>query len=256
MDFEIQRIINFMEAQQRGAKAKGFVVGVSGGIDSAVVASLSQRAAGADNVVGVRMFEDYHRNSNDFLDAGNLIRQLKIRSVDILITPLIDSFQKTLEGSKTKTTKIVLANIKARARMTLLYSIANAEGLLVAGTGDRSEDLIGYFTKYGDGGVDLLPIAHLYKNQVRALGRALGVPETIVTKPSSPNLWEGHKATDELPADYDTLDEILTVLYDQNLGPVEASKQVGVPISLVDEIIQKNIGSKHKRNYPPMVESW
>ncbi len=111
-------------------------------------------------------------------------------------------------------------------------------------------------TKYGDGGVDLLPIAHLYKGQVRALGRHLGVPESIVTKPSSPNLWKGHKATDELPADYETLDPIMSLIFDQGYGPVEVSKKTGAPMSLIDEIIHRNLTSRHKRSYPAMVTGW
>src|SRR2546430_10797352 len=102
--------------------------------------------------------------------------------------------------------------------MVSLYYLANAKNLLVAGTGDKSEDLIGYFTKYGDGGVDFLPIAHLYKSQVRQLGSFLNVPREIVEKPSSPNLWEGHKATDEIPLDYNVLDEVLVCLFDLKMG--------------------------------------
>ena len=111
-------------------------------------------------------------------------------------------------------------------------------------------------TKYGDGGVDLLPIAHLYKGQVRSLGRRLGLPEQVVTKASSPNLWKGHKATDEIPADYEILDPIMMLLFDQGLGPVEVSKKTGAPMSLIDEVLRKHFASRHKRSYPPMVTSW
>ena len=152
--------------------------------------------------------------------------------------------------------RVTLANLKARVRMTLLYAFANQKNYLVAGTGDKSEDLLGYFTKYGDGGVDLLPIAHLYKGQVRALGKRIGLPERIVTKPSSPNLWKGHKATDELPADYEILDPIMSLIFDQGCGPLEVSKRTGAPMSLIDEIIHKNLISRHKRSYPAMVTSW
>src|SRR2546430_12135119 len=107
--------------------------------------------------------------------------------------------------------------------MVSLYYLANAKNLLVAGTGDRSEDLIGYFTKYGDGGVDFLPIAHLYKTQVKILGLHLGLPSQILNKPSSPNLWEGHKATDEIPLDYNILDLALVSLFDLKMQPKEAA---------------------------------
>ena len=165
-EFEISRITDFLREHLRSAKSKGFVLGISGGIDSAVVASLCQKSVGAENVTGVLLFEDYHRTSNDYQDANNLIRMLKIRSVDLPLTPVVQILEQSLVSSNIKLSKIALANLKARARMTLLYSIANNENCLVAGTGDKSEDLIGYFTKYGDGGVDLLPIAHLYKTEV------------------------------------------------------------------------------------------
>jgi NAD+ synthase len=255
-DFEISRISNFLKSNLESSKAKGYVLGISGGIDSAVVASLSQRAVGSENVLGLLMFEDYHRDSNDYADAKALVDQLKIKSIDIPISPLIASFEHTFNSKKIQASRVVLANMKARVRMTLLYVLANQENYLVAGTGDKSEDLIGFFSKWGDGGVDLLPIAHLYKGQVRTLGRRLGLPEQVVTKPSSPNLWKGHKATDEIPADYEILDPLMHLLFDQNLGPLEASKRTGTSMALVDDVIKRNFASKHKRSYPTMVTSW
>ncbi len=255
-DFEIVRITHFLKSQLESASAKGYVVGLSGGIDSAVVASLCQRAVGAKNVLCLRLFEDYHRKSQDFRDAGKTIKQLDVRSVDIPISPLVSAFETTLKSKKLEMGRVTLGNIKARLRMVLLYAFANQEKYLVAGTGDRSEDLIGFFTKYGDGGVDNLPIAHLYKGQVRELGRRLGVPRGIVTKPSSPNLWKEHKATDEIPADYTVLDPILSLMFDHNLGPAEVCRQTRAPLSLIDEVIKKNLESRHKRSYPPMVVGW
>jgi NAD+ synthase len=255
-DFEVSRITNFLNSNLSAANANGFVVGISGGIDSAVVASLCQRAVGPTNVIGLLMFEDYYRSSKDFEDARNLIQQLQIRPIDVHISPIIEAFEQFLTLENIKSSKIVLANIKARIRMTLLYAVANHANYLVAGTGDRSEDMIGYFTKYGDGGVDILPISHLYKGQVRLLGRLLGVAESIVTKPSSPNLWKGHKATDEIPADYDTLDKILTLLYDHNIGPMKVCELTGAPMSVVDEVIRRNLNSRHKRSYPAMLSGW
>jgi NAD+ synthase len=116
--------------------------------------------------------------------------------------------------------KIAEANVKARARMMICYFFANSFNMPVAGTGDRSEDLIGYFTKHGDGGVNFLPIAHLYNTQVRALGAHLGLPERIVTKPSSPQLWPGHLATDEIPLGYEKLDLVLHLLFDLKPPPL------------------------------------
>jgi NAD+ synthase len=254
--FELSRISNFLKSQLESSSLKGYVVGLSGGIDSAVVVSLCQRSVGSKKVLCLRLFEDYHNSSNDFADAGAIIEKLKVRSVDISISPLISAYEQVLKSKDVAPSRYTMGNLKARIRMTVLYSFANQESYLVAGTGDRSEDLIGYFTKYGDGGVDILPIAHLYKGQVRELGRHLGLPENVVTKPSSPNLWQGHKAIDELPADYDVLDPIMSLLFDHSVGPQEVSRRTGAPLSLVDEVIRLNLTSRHKRSYSPMVSGF
>jgi len=255
-EFEILRISSFLKSQLESSSMKGYVLGLSGGIDSAVVACLCERAVGSENLLCMRLFEDYHSNSQDFTDAGALIEKLSARSHDISLTPIVQVFEEILKSKGMKPSRVTMGNLKARLRMALLYAFANHEKYLVAGTGDKSEDLLGFFTKFGDGGVDVLPIAHLYKGQVREVGRRLGLPESVVTKPSSPNLWQGHKATDEIPADYTILDPIMSMLFDHSLGPADVAKRAGVPVSLVDEVIQKNLQSRHKRSYPPMVSSW
>ncbi len=152
-----------------------------------MVASLCQRSVGSENVLCIRLFEEYHKGSQDYRDAGIIIEQLGVRSFDVPISPLVEAFEQTLGAKDLKPSRVTMGNLKARIRMALLYTFANHERYLVAGTGDKSEDLIGFFTKYGDGGVDLLPIAHLYKGQVRELGRQTGSPrrsghETIQSK--------------------------------------------------------------------------
>lgn len=226
------------------------VVGISGGIDSAVVAALSEKALGHGRVLGVKMFEDRYANSQDEMDASNLICKLKIEALSVRLTPIIESYVKSFKKARTSLSKITLANIKARSRMTALYALANEKNLLVAGTGDRSEILVGYFTKYGDGAADLLPIAHLYKSEVRAIGTALRLPYAIVTKPSSPNLWPGHLASQELPADYDILDRVLVKLFDENQDPKKVSKSTNVSLEIVRRVITMNKHSSHKRELP------
>src|SRR5436309_9096806 len=198
----VREVTGFIGNLFHESKASGLVVGLSGGIDSAVTCSLCVRAVGANRVLGVLLFEGKARSGPDFEDAKSLAKQMGIQTLEFDLDRTIAGFVKSspIETGE----KIVLGNLKARLRMSSLYFVANLRNLLVAGTGDRSEDLIGYFTKYGDGGVDFLPVAHLYKSQVRQLGRYLGIPDSIVDKPSSPNLWDGHKATDEIPLDYDT----------------------------------------------------
>ena len=144
-DLEILSISNFLRSNLESSRAKGYVLGVSGGIDSAVVASLCQRSVGSEHVLGLLLFEDYHKNSNDYIDAMAIVEQLKIKSIDLSITPLITAFEQTLHSREIKASRMTLANMKARIRMTLLYALANQENYLVAGTGDKSEDLIGYF---------------------------------------------------------------------------------------------------------------
>jgi NAD+ synthase len=135
--------------------------------------------------------------------------------------------------------------------MTLLYYYANSLGYLVAGTGDRSELAIGFFTKFGDGGADFLPIAHLFKTQVRQLAAYLGLPKGVVGKPASPQLWPGHRATDEIPADYERLDLVLHDLYDLKKTPSAAAKDAGVPRSVVDRVLEMHAKSEHKRAPAP-----
>ncbi|HVB11504.1 MAG TPA: NAD+ synthase [Nitrososphaerales archaeon] len=250
---EITRISSFIKSQIDDSHAKGVVVGISGGIDSAVIAALCRKALGSSKVLGVFLFEERSHKSQDFSDARLLAKNLRIKSLDLCITPVVDSFLKLLKSNDCRVSRLTLANIKARTRMVLLYAIANQRNLLVAGTGDRSENLLGYFTKYGDGGVDFLPIGHLYKTEVRALGTSLRIPYNIVTKPSSPNLWPGHKATHELPADYDLLDRILTLIFDSNEGPKEIREKIGAPEDLVRRVIKLNTDSKHKRQTPASI---
>jgi NAD+ synthase len=153
-----------------------------------------------------------------------------------------------------RVSRVVAGNLKARIRMCFLYSVANENNLVVAGTGDRSESLIGYFTKYGDGGADIFPIAHLYKTEVRVLADYLGVPHGVVTKPSSPNLWEGHKAIDEIPAEYDVMDRALVQLFDEGKSREIVSKNTGLSLEKISEIVSRNERSLHKREPPRSME--
>src|SRR5439155_17444017 len=218
------------------SRAKGIIVGLSGGIDSSVTASVCVKAIGPEKVMGLLLFEKKVMDSTDSKDAQDLARTLKIETLEFPIDEVFDPFLTNFPV-KTKD-RVTVGNLKARIRMASLYFIANARNFLVAGTGDRSEDLVGYFTKYGDGGVDFLPIAHLYKTQVKELGEHLGLPSQILNKPSSPNLWEGHKATDEIPMDYDMLDLALVSLFDLKMRPKEAAVVLGIDVEKLEEIIR------------------
>ena len=246
-----REISSFVNRIVRDAEASGVVVGLSGGVDSSVVAALCRRSLGEDRVLGILMFEAKDKGGPDYRDAVEVSEYLEIDVRELSIDNSLTGF---LEGVTDSTEdRIVLGNLKARIRMMTLYYYGNLLNNLVAGTGDRSEDLIGYFTKYGDGGVDFLPIAHLYKTQVRQLATHLGLPKHIVSKPASPNLWEGQKATDEIPIDYDKLDIILYGLFERRLDTPNVSKETGVEQSMVREILGLYENSKHKRMFPAML---
>jgi NAD+ synthase len=244
---ETARISSFVRRVVKGASAKGVVVGLSGGIDSAVVGGLCVRALGKDRVLALLMPSD-HTPEVDLSDARKMADSWGVQAVKIPISNIAE----LITGSAgVQGTKIARANVEARVRMILLYYFANSLGYLVAGTGDRSEETIGFFTKFGDGGADFLPIAHLFKTQVRQLGAYLGLPKSVVEKPASPQLWPGHKASDELPADYDKLDIVLHELFDLKAGPRASAVKAGVSASVPERVLQMHRQSAHKRAMPP-----
>jgi len=244
---EADKAVAFIARVVADASAKGVVVGLSGGIDSAVVGALCVRGLGKDRVLALLLPSD-HTPQQDKEDARRLAEMWGARMEEIRISPIVDTL---VNFSKNEGTKIARANLEARVRMVLNYYRANTLGYLVAGTGDRSEELLGFFTKYGDGAVDFMPIAHLFKTQVRELGAYLGVPQDIVEKPSSPQLWPGHKASDELPAEYDRLDVVLHCIFDLKATNEEAASRAGVSLGVVSRVLEMHARTEHKRNTPP-----
>ncbi len=244
---ETERITAFIVRVVDEASAKGAVIGLSGGVDSAVVGALCVRALGKDGVLGLLMPTD-HTPQQDVKDAARLADSWGIRAEKIPISRAVEGLAESL---KIKGTKIARANLDARVRMAILYYYANTLGYLVAGTDDKSENLLGYFTKWGDGGVDFFPISHLYKTQVRELGTHLGLPKAVAEKPASPQLWPGHKASDEIPADYEMLDIALHYLFDLKVPPSTAALNAAVPISVVEKVLEMHKKTAHKRAMPP-----
>lgn len=246
-----REILGFIRKIVKGSGAKGVVLGLSGGIDSAVVGALCVKALGKERVTALLMPAAFTPRA-DIEDAAALAKLWGVRTYRAEVSGIAERVYAAveLEGSR-----VSRANVLARVRMALNYYVANSLGLLVAGTGDKSESLLGYFTKLGDGGVDFLPIAHLYKTQVRRLGARLGIPERVVTKPASPQLWPGHTAAEELPADYDRLDPLLHYLFDEKMPPAAAARKAGVGLELARAVMKLHRASAHKRALPPMVRT-
>lgn len=238
--FVKKRIINWLKEKTLGTN--GLVVGLSGGIDSSVAATLAVEALGNKKVFGLIM-PTSSTPKQDLEDALTLAKKLKIQTKILPLDSLVEDLVKTIKIQSIK----AIGNLKARLRMTLLYGVANEKNALVLGTGDRSEILIGYFTKFGDGGVDFLPLGDLYKTQVYELGEFLGLPKSILKKEPSPALWTGQSAASEIGISYDQIDLILYHLFEQkprkiNLPYIE-KKQIAKIINLFET-------SKHKREMP------
>ncbi|MBS7649649.1 NAD+ synthase [Candidatus Bathyarchaeota archaeon] len=250
----VGEIIDFVRGEVKKSGASGVVLGLSGGIDSSLTAALCVRALGSDKVLGVIMPTSF-TPKEDLEDAFELARMLNIKTLLVNIDEICEAFVRSLNIDPEDTRiRIPLANIRARVRMIILYFYANLYNYLVVGTSDKSEYLIGFFTKYGDGAADFFPIRHLYKTQVRELASYLGLPERIVRKPSSPQLYPGHKLSDELPVDYPVIDLILVGLFEMNLPADKVSEEIGVPLEIVNNVLHRYLRSIHKRAGPPMVE--
>ncbi|MFB0523631.1 MAG: NAD+ synthase [Candidatus Bathyarchaeia archaeon] len=246
--------VKFIKKVVDSSRASGVVVGLSGGVDSSLTVTLCVRALGRDRVLGVLLPTDFAPRE-DVEDALDLAEMLGIRTETVNIQGILDAFLNCPNlARESPEHRLPTANILARIRMVVLYYYANVNGYLVAGPSDRSETLIGYFTKYGDGAADFFPNIHLYKTQVRELARHLGVPMKIAFKPSSPQLYPGHRATDEIPVDYDKLDLILVGLFDYKMKPGDVSEATGLSLETVMEVQDRYNKTKHKRVSPPMIE--
>ncbi|MGP8077485.1 MAG: NAD+ synthase [Thermoplasmata archaeon] len=239
----------FLRAHALGDGRDGVVLGLSGGIDSALTARLASDALGAAHVLGV-MLPDAAFPPELLVETEEYARGLGIETRTVPIDPIERAFAGALPGP---TDVVTLGNTKARIRMLVLYSIARRRRRLVAGTGNKSELLLGYFTKYGDGGVDLLPIGDLYKTEVRALAAELGLPEAIRARPPTAGLWDGQTDEQELGAPYEVVDRILRGL-EELRSEAEIVAVTGIPTAQVRDIAMRVTQSRHKRRPPPVAK--
>lgn len=247
------KIIDFIWNETNKAGANGVVVGISGGIDSALTAALTIKALGKDKVLGIHMPEFGLTHSTDNREAKALADWLGIDFRTIDISGIISAFMAVIPESESAD-KLSKGNLKARIRMSLLYFHANQMNRLVMGTSNKTEIILGYYTKYGDGGVDLEPIARLYKTEVWELSRILGIPKFIIAKKPSAGLWTGQTDEDELGISYIKLDNVLMML-EQNKDPEIILSTVGVSLEQLNSVMKRIERSEHKRKIPPVPET-
>ncbi|MEE9237829.1 MAG: NAD+ synthase [Thermoplasmata archaeon] len=220
------------------------VVGMSGGLDSSVVAYLCVRALGAERVTALFM-RDELSDPEDLRDVEGMSDELGISLEIVDISSMVKEFSNSLGIDDPK----LQGNIRARCRMIVAYYISNRRDGLVVGTGNKSELLVGYLTKFGDGGVDLLPLGDLYKSQVREMGRFLGVPERIIKKVPSPGLWKGQTDEGELGFSYEELDQVLLGL-ELGMTAEEIRDRTEISLQRVREVEGMVSRTVHKRKMP------
>jgi len=247
----LRQLKRFIKARVQSANARGAVVALSGGVDSSVVAALAHDVV---NTKALILPEKGVTSAQDVLDATSIAEMYQLPFTIIEISDLINCFKESakpiLPANKLHRLSIAEANLKPRIRMVLNYVASNTEHRLVLGTGNRTELLTGYFTKFGDGGVDALPIGGLFKTQVFQLARYLNIPERIISKAPSAGLWLGQTDEEELGISYSLLDRILYELIDKK-DKVEVTAQLlGVQSHQVQEISEKVKRATHKRRAP------
>lgn len=251
-----QHIVSFIRETVEAADTEGAVIGLSGGIDSTLTAHLAVEALGEAGVHGMVLPSEV--NPEDSMsDAERVAEMLDIEYDVVDINPIVEAFVEALPGTDAEPPiqadplRTAVGNVRVRTRMVLNYLVANVENRLVLGTGNRSETLTGYYTKYGDGAVDCNPIGNLYKQQVRQLAAHVGVPDDLVMKTPSAEMWLGQTDEEEMGVSYDTLDAILALHVDGPLSRAATVRSLGVTDEQVDRVVSLHERSQHKRELPP-----
>jgi len=242
------KITRFIRDYVEKSKAKGIVLGLSGGVDSSTAAALSAMAIGGNKVLGLMLPERETYSPKDLKHAELVAEKFGIKTEKIDITPALEALEKTIPVFDPED-KLCKGNLKARIRMLYLYYYANKLNLIVCGSSDKSETMIGYFTKWGDVAADISPLMDLYKTQVRKLAEYIGVPDEIVEKPPSPMLWPGQTAEEEIGIKYETLDLILYGL-EHFMKTEEIADQLGLQKDLVEKVKRRWQMMEHKRRMP------
>jgi len=243
-----QKITRFIKDYVAKTKAKGVVLGMSGGIDSSNNAALTALAIGGNKTYGLLMPEKETKSQIDLTHAQQVAKQFRIKTITIDISKILVTVYTSIPNFNNSNLK-AKGNLKARTRMMLIYYYANRENLIVSASSDKSETMIGYYTKYGDAAADIAPQQDLYKTQVRQLAKYIGIPGPIIRKPSTPALWPNQTAEKEIGIEYEKLDLILYGL-EHFMETSKIAKQLSLPARTVELIKKRWLNSEHKRRTP------
>ena len=255
MNFESisQEIMNFIKKETESRKSNGVVLGISGGIDSTVLAFLAARAIGPENVKGLILPDETVTPANDIEDAIRICSDLKIDSEKIYINKPKNSF---LEIIKHTDNMLLTGNLVARVRMCVLYYYSGLMGRLVLGSSNKTELMLGYFTKFGDGAADLLPLGDIYKTQLFGLAKYLEIPGSVIDKKSSARLWANQFTEDELGLPFTQLDKILQFFESSNNLHYDrqalSDEFPGSSIEIIEEVQFRMKNNQHKLTFPPV----
>lgn len=241
-------LVDFLRTEITRAGFRRALVGLSGGVDSALACTLAAEALGPENVLAVRM--PYQTSSPDSLEhAALVIGQTGVRELTVPITPMAEPILAAIPPDQS----VRRGNVLARLRMIVLYDRSAEFQGLVVGTGNKTEILLGYTTLYGDSACALNPLGDLYKTQVRQLARAVGVPEAIVAKPPSADLWSGQTDEGELGFTYERVDRLLLLLVDGRHSP-ESCVEAGFDRAFVQAVLERIRRNQFKRLQPPIAK--
>ncbi len=239
-------IVDFIKSKVSESKTDGIILGLSGGIDSTLAAYLACEAVGKDNVYGVIM-PSTTTPTEDKIHGIEVAQKLGIRYTEVPIDTILNEYLSVTQLDKNN---LAIGNLKARIRMSIIYYYANLKNYLVCGTGNRSEILIGYFTKHGDGACDIEPIGDLYKTDVFKLSAFLDVSKEIINKPPRAGLWDNQTDEKEIGMSYELLDQILYLNTEKDMTHDKIAEELDISVDDVDMIINKMIRSEHKSKVP------